>query len=921
MGIYKYQVGGSLTAESPSYVTRQADLQLYQYLQQNEFCYVLNSRQMGKSSLLVRTKHQLQQEGFRCSHIDLTRIGSNYLTPEHWYKGIVGELWRGFQLLEKVELKSWWWESGNIPIVQKLSYFIEDILLVQFPHERIVIFVDEIDKVTNLDFCVDDFFALIRFCYNQRANNQAYCRLTFALFGVATPTDLIKNKKNTPFNIGKAIELPGFTINQISPLIKGLEDKVNNPQAILIEILYWTGGQPFLTQKLCQLVISDWQQLPTDQFRQISTNEFKYITALVKSKIIHNWEYQDEPEHLRTIRDRLLQNGQCANRVLGIYQQILTGYSIHNSTRIKTVYALEHLELLLSGLVINQQGYLQVKNKIYQAIFNFQWVEEQLSKLRPYTTNLQAWLASQQQDISQLLQGLDLKEALAWTENKQLSDLDYRFLSASQKQAQQEVESDLAAAEKERKKALFAMDTAQKAQLVLIKAHQTAKQTAKQIRLNIGWLGAIPTLVTFLILLFSSTGYLQGIEWLVLDYFFQQRPQAKIDDKITIITINETDIKQIGQLTLSDRVLAQALNRLASHNPRVVGLDLYRDLPVEPGHQELVQTLQNNSNIIGIEKIVGVKVDPPPILAKNQQVGFADLIIDEDGTVRRALLSMQNKEGNIYGSLALKLALNYLEAEGIQPQFSSANPSQIQLGKNQLTPLQKNDAGYVNADTGGYQILLDYRGKLDKFNSFSLTELLTGNVPQTAIKDRVILIGANVATLVNLYPTPYSSWNNGSAEQMAPVTIHANIVSQLLTSAMVEKGTLRGVSQTSEWLWMLFWCGFAGFWCWYLYNAWLKAIAVVLTLITVITITYFLFLQGWWLPIVPIVLGIFVSAIAMEIFNLRKYQRLQLQQVLKILRLISQKQPAVAQIALEYLKQSESKENKLLIEKQVIDFL
>lgn len=429
----KYQVGGSLANEAPSYIERQADEELYQALKQGEFCYVLNSRQMGKSSLLVRTKHRLQREGFKCAMVDMTNIGSEMITPAQWYKGIVAELWSGFNLLEVINLKKWWQEQDELSLLQKLSRFIADLLIL-FPNETLFIFIDEIDNILSLNFSVDDFFALIRFCYNQRAINLEYNRISFAIFGVATPSDLISDRNRTPFNIGKSIEINGFNLQESLHLVKGLKIKEGDPKTVLQEILAWTGGQPFITQKLCQLVLNFSRGNTSDGLTIPAGTETFWVESVVRTCIIRKWESQDEPEHLKTIRDRLLRNGQRTGRLLGIYQQILRGGEVYaNDSR-------EHVELLLSGLVVKKQGYLQVRNPIYQEVFNLEWVEKQLASLRPYSQAFDAWIASSQIDESRLLRGQALRDAQTWSQGKSLSDLDYQFLAKSQEFDRREVE-------------------------------------------------------------------------------------------------------------------------------------------------------------------------------------------------------------------------------------------------------------------------------------------------------------------------------------------------------------------------------------------------------------------------------------------------------------------------------------------------
>ncbi|WP_254174218.1 AAA-like domain-containing protein [Planktothrix pseudagardhii] len=440
----EYQVGGSLHNNDPTYVVRACDHQLYHALKAGEFCYIFNSRQMGKSSLLVRTKHQLETEGYCCAVVDMTQIVSQDTTPLQWYKGIMMDLLRGFRCFGKLNFKTWWQEQEGISLVQKLSKFLEILLIEQFPEQNLCIFIDEIDSLLSLNFAIDDFFALIRACYNQRAVNSEYKRLTFALFGVATPSDLIANKTRTPFNIGTAIDLTGFTLEEATPLAEGLIQVLEQPKVILQEVLNWTNGQPFLTQKLFKLLLLNYEQ-NLDFIAENSLN--LWIKKIVRSQIIEKWESQDEPEHLRTIRDRLIHNPKNAGRLLGIYQTILQGKDIEtNDNR-------EQIELFLSGLMIKHQGYLKVRNLIYQEVFNLEWVQQQLAKLRPYSQTFDAWIASGQQDESRLLRGQALKDAQLWSHGKSLSDLDYNFLSASQNIDYQESQQKL---ELERAKAIEA---------------------------------------------------------------------------------------------------------------------------------------------------------------------------------------------------------------------------------------------------------------------------------------------------------------------------------------------------------------------------------------------------------------------------------------------------------------------------------
>ncbi|MEA5537008.1 CHASE2 domain-containing protein, partial [Crocosphaera sp. XPORK-15E] len=353
-----------------------------------------------------------------------------------------------------------------------------------------------------------------------------------------------------------------------------------------------------------------------------------------------------------------------------------------------------------------------------------------------------------------------------------------------------------------------------------------------------------------------------------------------------------------------------------------IELDIEGDLPQNPGHTDLIKLFQSTPNLFGIEKVIENQVAASPVLSKLGQVGFADLVVDADGKVRRALLSVTLSDDKVRYSLAVKMALHYLEAKGItlEPLDSEGQPVQrVRLGKAVFERFTGNDGGYVRTQSGGYQILLNFRGNQENFSTFSLREVLENKIPPDSLRDRLVFIGTTAESINDLFYTPYSSRLFRSPEMMPGIVLHANIASQIISSAIDGRPLLRVWSDPLEWLWIsaIAFVGTAISWQFKFIRAisfsWLIASSGLLAG------CYFAFVLGWWLPFVPSFLALSGATVVLFVITNKQRDRLHFRLTLALLLETYQKDPTTGRIAIEYLKQSESRENQAFIEQELAE--
>ncbi|HAX80480.1 MAG TPA: histidine kinase, partial [Cyanobacteria bacterium UBA11372] len=358
-------------------------------------------------------------------------------------------------------------------------------------------------------------------------------------------------------------------------------------------------------------------------------------------------------------------------------------------------------------------------------------------------------------------------------------------------------------------------------------------------------IGITAICVSGAVLALQGTGALQLLECTILDQWFRWRPLEKGSSRVVIVTIDEPDISRLGSWPMSDATLAKAIQNLKQQQPQVIGLDIYRNLRVEPGHQELLKTFATTPNLIGIQKVIGDGNGPvvpsPPVLQQKNQVAASDLVLDADGKIRRHLLSIRS-EGKVYSTLGAKLALAYLEAENIQ--LERTQDGSFKLGKAKLPPLQENEGGYVGADSGGYQILANFQRLHQKISTISLTDVLANKIPTNLMRGRIVLIGSVAESTRDRFLTPYST---NSDTLWSGVEIHADLASQLVSAALDGRQILRGIPQPLNSVWVFFWSSVGAALAWRIGSESWVVIALPVAGVSLVGSAYLLFLSGWWI--------------------------------------------------------------------------
>jgi CHASE2 domain-containing sensor protein len=631
----------------------------------------------------------LRKENTACSSIDLSLICGRQTTPTIFYESLFHSLIKNLEIPPDCpEYKHWKDKQQWLYLDEQFIEFIETVVLrcIQTP---VVIFLDELDSLLTLPFSCDQFLQILRGFYDRRSfsHGNGLERLSFVLLGVTSPSDLISSRHCAPFNIGHFIELKDFQLEECQPLELGLKGVVDDSYTVIKEILSWTGGQPLLTQKLCWLVT---QNAPI-----IAGEEAFKIKQIVQQRILNNWELDESPEHLKTIRDRLFweqislvrevphpspswegslrhawrqlrenkkQSPPSTKQLLKLYQRLLKKENIPYSAR-------HHGQryLLMSGLARVEKGQLVIKNAIYRAVFSEKWVENSLAIIHPQTQLPKSSIPAVAGIISLCILGL---RCLSLLQGMELATYDH-LLRQMPKESKDE-------------------------RIVIVGANE------------------------------DDIARYQGISDQILTEVIQKLTAAGA------VGIGIDIARNVPQPPGE-----QALAREFLHNEKVIGVcsletNPHQQIPPPPTlppHRTAHISIENDS-----------------------AYGY------QDYTVRRYELSSQTSQPTpclAHHTLGLMLSAFYLQENKVSVKIQN---QQWVFGSVTAHRLQPHTGGYHNLDARGNQLLLRYRHTPDPnqpVSEISFQEVLGKNFDPDGIKDKVVLIGKTGISASDLHQTPY----------------------------------------------------------------------------------------------------------------------------------------------------------------------
>ena len=378
-------------------------------------------------------------------------------------------------------------------------------------------------------------------------------------------------------------------------------------------------------------------------------------------------------------------------------------------------------------------------------------------------------------------------------------------------------------------------------------------------RLELKTLILSSAIATGFVLGVRALGMLQTIELSAFDQSIKLRPASLPDSRLLVVTITEEDIQaqrnEPRKGSLSDRTLELLLGKLEDYGAAAIGLDLYRDFPVELNRPKLKKRLETSDRLVAICKRSDPVNDPtgiePPPEIKRDRIGFSDFVEDSDGVLRRQLLLMSPNSispCSTSQSFAVKLAFNYLNQNGVKPSFSSIG--NLQFNNRVYSKLHDRSSGYQSIDANGSQLLLNYRAAPRQVASqVTVSQILKGQINPSAVKNRIVIIGVTSSSSGDYWATPYG---RGFADRVPGVFLQAQMVSQLVSAGLNQKPLLRVWTLGAEVLWVAGWAIGAGMLVICLRRSpTQQIIAVTLLCGTVTGICSMLLISGWWVPFVP----------------------------------------------------------------------